>query len=117
MAVGDVNSLVQPAAKAAQGSGQLGKPIQGPTAWTASSALAEQGQWVLELSPQQVDEVLAAIKHATATGKPVQVGSTSQAPTPCQRHLAVPAKLACARYRQRVATRQTTHSPQNTHFR
>lgn len=80
MAVGG-ESLVQPAAKVAQGSGELGKPIKTAAAWTATSALAEKEQWVLELSPEQVDEILQATKHATATGKPVQVGMVvSRAP-------------------------------------
>ncbi len=71
MAVGE--SLLQPAAKPAQGPGELGKPITSAAAWTASGAAAEQSKWVLELSPQQVDEILEATKHAASTGKPVQV--------------------------------------------
>ncbi|PRW58816.1 taurine catabolism dioxygenase [Chlorella sorokiniana] len=80
MAVGE--SLVQPAAKPAQASGELGKPITTAAAWTATSALAEKEQWILELSPQQVEEILEATTHATSTGKPVQEVTRADFPLP-----------------------------------
>jgi len=54
----------------------LGQPLHTAAAWTAATALAEQDQWVTELSSQQVDEILAATQNVMETGKPIQVRLT-----------------------------------------
>ena len=49
------------------------QPLHIPAAWTAPQALAAVAEWQYELTPTDVEEILAAVKHAVATGKPVPV--------------------------------------------
>lgn len=61
-----------------QGEGAvLGKPLETAAAWTAADVLAEPLRWRYELTASDVQEVLAATKHAVATGKPVLVRARS----------------------------------------
>ncbi len=51
----------------------LGKPLNTPAAWKAPDVLAAPERWQYDFTEQDVEELLAATKHAVATGKPVPV--------------------------------------------
>ena len=57
----------------ADGGPGIGKPIQAPSAWTRSSALARQDEWLYTFTPADQQEILAATRVAVASGKPVPV--------------------------------------------
>ena len=52
----------------------VGKPLDTPAAWLPANVLAKREEWTWVLSPTKVDELIAAAKHAVATGKKIPVG-------------------------------------------
>ncbi|KAL4423717.1 hypothetical protein ABPG75_001018 [Micractinium tetrahymenae] len=60
----------------------LGKPLNTPAAWKAPDVLAAPQRWQYEFTDQDIEELLAATKHALATGKPVPELTTADFPLP-----------------------------------
>lgn len=55
---------------------ELGKHIDHPSAWTADDMKRRQAEWVYVLTTEDVAELDAALAHAEATGKAVEVSQT-----------------------------------------
>ena len=71
---------VAAAARKAGGGASPGQPVVGPAAWTP--ATLDPSEWAYQLSPTEVDEIVAATRHAVDTGKPIPVRATLPAAAP-----------------------------------
>ncbi|EFN55524.1 hypothetical protein CHLNCDRAFT_23227 [Chlorella variabilis] len=71
---------VAAAARKAGGGALPGQPVVGPAAWTP--ATLDPSEWAYQLSPTEVDEIVAATRHAVDTGKPIPELSKADFPLP-----------------------------------
>lgn len=59
-----------------QGGAVLGKPVHSPAAWLPAD-VADPESWTWELDAAEVEELVAAAKHAVGTGKDITVSRGS----------------------------------------